>query len=741
MLAYTSGADSMLTYPERTSHSDTASLAQTAPHMPHTVHSLPAPPGLIHSSNPRSYPSLPPLPPPRTRDCRDLSVRASSLLNNRSDSNVPYRLRGTRSPPPRYNNRLEALYLLQKGQVCNQGRLMMTSTVPSSQSELQLYRVLQRANLLQYFDIFIAQGGDDVQQLCEAGEEEFLEIMALVGMASKPLHVRRLQKALQDWVANPALFQQPHTGSSPTSGGSAQPSPLTTSVRSGLSAIYPSSSGPNVVTAPTWNPQPARPTNSLSPSPSGGGAGLSPVLNLREDSNHQDDADLKRNSDSPIPTPVLVESQIAAIAEAAEKLVPTLPQFEPKPMNMRKQINKEIEEVINMDPSHPDRMDLVRKYAAIYGRFDSKRKNDKPMSLHEISVNEGAAQLCKLMPALLTRREDLFPLARQVVRDSGYQYSKGHSRYSKSGVMPGESPLKKPRIDGVLHRQHDLNSKSVKAELDQIKREERMTQINQELHEVAQQQEEVKTQIQLARDEENFPRIHELQTELENLTSKQLQLLTEQSEIIRRQRRSQIYNMTKKATNGNTSLEDDGTDSSNIPSGSTSPQHEGHEEDLDFSRHDFYRVPPKANPQKTRQFVQETLFDEGLRIAQQYGMAEFAEELIGMKEKTFDEENEDARSCNRDGVKEEPKDDLMGEQNGDFENSRCDSDICENGSTKNCLENEEQLKNELDGHEVSRDSIDSRNEQDGMNPQSAVEMNGCKQNGFGTISYDNSQAA
>ena len=46
-------------------------------------------------------------------------------------------------------------------------------------------------------------GGDDVQQLCEAGEEEFLEIMMLVDMASKPLHVRRLQKALQEWVQNP----------------------------------------------------------------------------------------------------------------------------------------------------------------------------------------------------------------------------------------------------------------------------------------------------------------------------------------------------------------------------------------------------------------------------------------------------------------------------------------------------------------------------------------------------------
>ena len=49
-------------------------------------------------------------------------------------------------------------------------------------------------------------GGDDVQQLCDAGEEEFLEIMALVGMASKPLHVRRLQKALQEWITNPGEF-------------------------------------------------------------------------------------------------------------------------------------------------------------------------------------------------------------------------------------------------------------------------------------------------------------------------------------------------------------------------------------------------------------------------------------------------------------------------------------------------------------------------------------------------------
>ena len=50
-------------------------------------------------------------------------------------------------------------------------------------------------------------------------------------------------------------------------------------------------------------------------------------------------------------------------------------------------------------------------------------------------MNEAAAQLCLQMPTLLTRRDELFPLARQVVRESGYQYSKGHSRsqFSQTG--------------------------------------------------------------------------------------------------------------------------------------------------------------------------------------------------------------------------------------------------------------------------------------------------------------------
>lgn len=68
---------------------------------------------------------------------------------------------------------------------------------------------MQNASLLLYYDTLLEMGGDDVQQLCDAGEEEFLEIMSLVGMASKPLHVRRLQKSLQEWVTNPTKFKIP----------------------------------------------------------------------------------------------------------------------------------------------------------------------------------------------------------------------------------------------------------------------------------------------------------------------------------------------------------------------------------------------------------------------------------------------------------------------------------------------------------------------------------------------------
>ncbi|GFN75952.1 ngfi-a-binding protein 1 [Plakobranchus ocellatus] len=412
---------------------------------------------------------------------------------------------------------------------------MATTLQPSTNSELQLYRVLQRANLLQYFDTFITQGGDDVQQLCEAGEDEFLEIMALVGMASKPLHVRRLQKALQEWVANPTAFDVPkkfptivmsmaggggasgcgsRPGSTPSpmssteaslspthsipcslaepqhhlarpnnsSNASATPGIQTGSTsashnagtgsnhvdnhkagqnsssshaQSSNSHPSPSASG-NTVTSPgleqsppwalqTRGPTPPDPaTSGIRRGARGGAPGSMTILPTEPahpsppDSPHHfkdviKDGVYNPNDAAYIPTvshPVLMEHQISAIAAAATTLARNLPTIEPKTLP-KKQNSKDITTVMLMNPDDPNRLDAMRKYAAIYGRFDSKRKNHRPMSLHEISVNEAAAQLCNHFPALLTRREELFPLARQVVRDSGYQYSKGHSRLAK----------------------------------------------------------------------------------------------------------------------------------------------------------------------------------------------------------------------------------------------------------------------------------------------------------------------
>lgn len=39
---------------------------------------------------------------------------------------------------------------------------------------------------------------------------------------------------------------------------------------------------------------------------------------------------------------------------------------------------------MNMSEEDPRRMDELRKYAAIYGRFDAKRKPEKPLTMHEV---------------------------------------------------------------------------------------------------------------------------------------------------------------------------------------------------------------------------------------------------------------------------------------------------------------------------------------------------------------------
>ncbi|XP_034481202.1 NGFI-A-binding protein homolog [Drosophila innubila] len=340
------------------------------------------------------------------------------------------------------------------------GTVIPTSR-PSNEAEVQLYRVLQRASLLAYYDTLLEMGGDDVQQLYDAGEEEFLEIMALVGMASKPLHVRRLQKALHEWAKNPALFQGsmlPHLGGlceTPTKPALVfNPDTTPALPRSKFSSFNPAASFqatslPQLTTTPTSAPAVhllsqisvptvmcATPTPTPNPLPATVATSLPSAASVATPSAHQ------VSSSSPQLTPVLTELQVQRITMCAAKIARQLPQREPRAQTSKKRTTRELEQVIAMGEHDPRRMDEIRKYSAIYGRFDCKRRPEKPLTLHEVCVNEAAAQLCRNPQTiwLLTRRDELFPLARQIVKDAGFGHSASIARYGNLlSQMPAQS--------------------------------------------------------------------------------------------------------------------------------------------------------------------------------------------------------------------------------------------------------------------------------------------------------------
>lgn len=261
---------------------------------------------------------------------------------------------------------------------------------------------------------FFLVGGDDVQQLCDAGEEEFLEIMALVGMASKPLHVRRLQKALHEWMTNPSTFQ---TSMPPSSDPTIPPPPILFHPEPG--SISQQLQQQRSITVSSYQSPGSHASTSHAASSHG-------FCSLATSSfSTPPTISSSSNSSSNVSTlnPTLTELQISRIVASAERLARTLPQLEPRTQNIKKRSARELEQVIAMSENDPRRMEEIRKYSAIYGRFDCKRKPEKPLTLHEVCVNEAAAQICKFIPALLTRRDELFPLARQVVRDSGFGHS------------------------------------------------------------------------------------------------------------------------------------------------------------------------------------------------------------------------------------------------------------------------------------------------------------------------------
>ncbi|XP_030634092.1 NGFI-A-binding protein 2 [Chanos chanos] len=349
-------------------------------------------------------------------------------------------------------------------------------SLPRTLGELQLYRVLQRANLLAYYDTFIQQGGDDVQQLCEAGEEEFLEIMALVGMATKPLHVRRLQKALRDWAANPTVFNQPlatnvaHTGipllkiDSTGAGGTgslgsrkllsngqpgspcdreergscltplrdtnsprspcsqASPLPPDPLYRDKLSPMDPHWLSPDLDTCGGTEEDQSSPPLPLTVHSRPAGPSTPPASSSSSAS----------SATSPWPGGQLDPETVRAVGESVDRLLRTMPRADPGEVHtllrLNKKMAKTVGHIFSSDLQERNKEEEIRKYSLIYGRFDSKRREGKQLTHHEMIINEAAAQFCIRDNALLLRRVELFSLARQVARECAYTSTLKHTR-------------------------------------------------------------------------------------------------------------------------------------------------------------------------------------------------------------------------------------------------------------------------------------------------------------------------
>uniref|UniRef100_A0A2K6FUN3 NGFI-A binding protein 1 n=1 Tax=Propithecus coquereli TaxID=379532 RepID=A0A2K6FUN3_PROCO len=304
--------------------------------------------------------------------------------------------------------------------------IVVAAALPRTLGELQLYRILQKFSLLSYFDAFIQQGSDDVQQLCEAGEEEFLEIMALVSMASKPLHVRRLQKAFRDWVTNPGLFNQPLTSFS-VSSIPIYKLPEGSPTWLGIScSSYERSSN-------AWEPRLKIPECAATTCVQSLGQGKSDVTG----SLALPSAGESRLWQGPHPLPsrpglpaspkesseALDAAAALSVAECVQRMAPRLPKSDlnevKELLKTNKKVAKMIGHIFEMSDDDPHKEEEIRKYS--------------------LTVNEAAAQLCVKDNALLTRRDELFALARQISREVTYKYTYRITK-SKCGERDELSP-------------------------------------------------------------------------------------------------------------------------------------------------------------------------------------------------------------------------------------------------------------------------------------------------------------
>lgn len=82
------------------------------------------------------------------------------------------------------------------------------------------------------------------------------------------------------------------------------------------------------------------------------------------------------------------------MAESVERLLRTLPRSDPTEVKSLLRINKKIAKTVghifNMGSQDEKKEEEIRKYSLIYGRFDSKRREGKLLTQHEVKQSKSA---------------------------------------------------------------------------------------------------------------------------------------------------------------------------------------------------------------------------------------------------------------------------------------------------------------------------------------------------------------
>ncbi|CAG2166813.1 unnamed protein product [Oppiella nova] len=191
---------------------------------------------------------------------------------------------------------------------------------------------------------------------------------------------------------------------------------------------------------------------------------------------------------------------------------------------------------------------------------------------------------------------------------------------------------------------------------------DRLEAIVDQLKSLGSQHEDLKLQLQEASDLHNFQRVSQLQNELDVISTQQMQLINEQSELnkhIKRYERS-FGRFDDKIDTDDTEYFDDRIDSQfSLYSNSSSPSviHDSHQnspnnDSQNSSSDGFSKLLPTkktgnsvAANHITKQLVQETLMDEGLRVVKEL-TDQIKEDGSGVDLRVFNKLSDSPRTSN-----------------------------------------------------------------------------------------------